>query len=133
MINKSEDLSFITDENGKETPIQVLEEFDRSENGKRFVIYSDIADSTEQEVERQFYVAEIVTLDDGSMELSEIEDEDDMAFCQAKFDSIVEEISQQKIFGTIQDKIHAGKRKRNHHLTDKNISPVTDRICLLKP
>lgn len=92
MINKSEDLSFITDENGKETPIQVLEEFDRSENGKRFVIYSDIADSTEQEVERQFYVAEIVTLDDGSMELQEIEDEDDMAFCQAKFDSIVEEI-----------------------------------------
>ena len=92
MINNSEDLSFITDENGKEIPIQVLEEFEREENGKRFVIYSDIADNKESEIERQFYVAEIITLDDGSMELSEIEDEDDMAYCQTKFDSIVEEI-----------------------------------------
>ena len=92
MINKSEDLSFITDEDGKETPIQVLEEFERRENGKRFVIYSDIADSKDEETERQFYVAEIITLDDGSMELQEIEDEDDMAYCQSKFDSIVEEM-----------------------------------------
>ncbi|MBP5342829.1 DUF1292 domain-containing protein [bacterium] len=92
MINKNEDISFITDENGKEIPIQVLEEFTREENGKRFVIYSDIADSKDEETERQFLVAEIITLDDGSMELAEVDDESDMAYCQKVFDSIVEEM-----------------------------------------
>ena len=89
MINKDEDLGFITDENGKETPIQVIHEITNEENGKRFVIYTDIEDDTSLE-DKEFYVAEIITKEDGSQELQEIEDEKDMEFCQDVFDDIID-------------------------------------------
>ena len=89
MINKDEDLGFITEEDGKETPIHVIQEFDNEENGKRFVIYTDIEDKVALE-DKEFYVAEIVTKEDGSLELQEIEDEKDMEYCQDVFDDLIE-------------------------------------------
>ena len=90
MINKNDELSFITGEDGKEKPIQVFEEFEREENGKRFVIYTDIEDIEFED--REFFVAEIIKNSDGSEELVEITSEEDMEYCQEVFDSMVDRI-----------------------------------------
>jgi len=84
------DQSFITVD-GKDVPIQVLLEFEREENGKQFVFYSEINDDDTDET-KEFKVAEIKTMEDGSKELFEVEDEDDMAYCEERFDEIVEEM-----------------------------------------
>jgi len=97
MVNKDEDLSFITDEDGKTTPIQVVSEFVREEDQKRFVIYTDIEDPENDDEEVEYYVAEIVTLEDGSEEIREIDNEDDLAYCQSIFDDMVEEMMSREV------------------------------------
>ena len=85
MIRRDEDLGFITNEDGSETPIQVLGEFVRESNGKKFLIYSDVSDD-----KQDFFVAELVKNEDGEEELVEVSSESDMEFCQEKFDAIID-------------------------------------------
>ena len=89
-MDKREDLSYITDENGNDVAIDVISEFERSENGKKFVIYTDY--SEDEDEQKEYYVAEIVLRDDGEEELVEIEDEDDLNYCQNVFDELVEKM-----------------------------------------
>lgn len=90
MINKDEELSFITDEEGKDIPIQVLKEFDSEDGEKRFVIYTDLSDLPLEE--KEFLVARIITNDDGSLELADVESEEDMEYCEEVFDSLIDEL-----------------------------------------
>ena len=89
-VEKDDSISYITDEDGKETEIEVVTEFEREENGKTFVVYTLKYPETEKG-DPDFYVAEVVTNEDGSEELVDINDEDDMDYCQNVFNEYVEE------------------------------------------
>lgn len=88
-VEKDTNISYITDEDGNKTEIEIVTEFEREENGKCFVVYTEkYVDNGQPE----FYVAEIATLEDGSEELIDIEDEDDMNYCQNVFDEFIDEM-----------------------------------------
>ena len=97
------DNSYLEDENGNELDIDIVTEFEREENGKRFVIYTDRYQETSDDELKDFYVAEIVTLADGTEELADVEDEDDMDYCQQVFDEFVEEVMSRNLGDSEED------------------------------
>lgn len=90
----SEDnISFITEPDGTETPIRVIKEIVRESDNKRFVIYTDIEDPSDDE-EVEYYVAEIVQVgeNEDDLEIREIESDEDMDYCQQAFDDLMSEM-----------------------------------------
>ena len=96
MIDKQSTPGYVTDSNGNELEIEIILEFEREENGKRFVIYKDKYPENDEDQD-SYFVAEIVTVDDGSEEIIDIEDEDDVDYCQKVFDEFIDEIMSQEM------------------------------------
>ncbi len=84
-VENKNDASYITDEDGNELEIEIITEFERDEDGRSFVVYVDKYPE-ETDTENSFFVGEVITLEDGSQELIDVNDEEDMMYCQKMFD-----------------------------------------------
>lgn len=88
MIKDADELLYITNpETGKEEPYRLLTEIEKDDSKKKFVFYCPITDDFDT-----VYCAESVVLEDGSLELRDVTDKDDMAFCEEVFEGLQDEI-----------------------------------------
>lgn len=87
MINENDDLIYIQDEEGKETPYKILKDFYNEDNSKHFLFYMSIEDDAE-EVMVGLLNGEI----DGEGEILEVESEEDMKFCEEVFEEFLNEL-----------------------------------------
>lgn len=89
-VENKKDASYITDENGNELEIEIVTEFERDEDNRSFVVYLDKYPENEED-QGKYYVGEIITLEDGSEELVDVNDEYDMEYCQKMFDDYIQQ------------------------------------------
>ena len=88
MIKDADELLYITNpDTGKEEPYRLLTEIEKEDTKKKFVFYCPITDDFDT-----VYCAESITLEDGSLELRDVVDACDMAFCEEVFESLQDEI-----------------------------------------
>lgn len=92
MINEDDSLIYITNEKGKEEPYKILKEFENPENHKHFIFYQSIEDNTEQ-----VFVAVIIPKENGEGEITDVDDEKDMAYCQEIFDEYLNELDAEEV------------------------------------
>lgn len=91
-MEKDATISFITDENGKETPIQVIKEFTRESDQKTFIIFTNIEDANEGE-EQEFFAAELVKIEGSEdYDIKDLESPEDEEYCQNVFEEIQDQL-----------------------------------------
>ena len=98
MIREEDELIYITNpETGQEEPFRLVKEIENEENHKTFVFYVPITDEYDT-----VYCAESVSLEDGSLQLRDVE-EADMPFCEEVFEEIQNELEAEGIDEDIEE------------------------------